>query len=132
MRFGGRNRRWGVRAACLARTRECNRSKRATASFSVTRPTGFGAEASHGLAQDPEDLPAQRDQGRIVPVARIGLVDPDLAAMLRSQQHGAQPVGTDLKRQLLLYGEELKQVNVFRRTTDTAKFAERVYADVLS
>lgn len=56
----------------------------------------------------------------------------DLAAILRNQHHGDRPVGADLKRQLVLYGDELKQVNVLKRTTDTAKFAERVYADVLS
>ncbi|WCS24536.1 ABC transporter substrate-binding protein [Methylobacterium sp. NMS14P] len=56
----------------------------------------------------------------------------DLAAMLRSQNHGDSPVGARLKQQLALYGDELKQVNVFRRSTDTAKFAERIYADVLS
>ncbi|MEL6062165.1 MULTISPECIES: ABC transporter substrate-binding protein [unclassified Methylobacterium] len=56
----------------------------------------------------------------------------DLAAMLRSHTHGLQPVGAALKQQLALYGEELKLVNVFKRSTDTAKFAERVYVDVLS
>ncbi|WP_132252288.1 ABC transporter substrate-binding protein [Methylobacterium segetis] len=83
-------------------------------------------EAGHRVHQDPEDA------------ARIfsgyggkGSVE-DLAAMLRSQEHGDRPVGGDLKAQLILYGEELKQVNVLKRTTDTAKFAERVYADVLN
>ncbi|SOR31552.1 ABC transporter, periplasmic protein [Methylorubrum extorquens] len=83
-------------------------------------------EAGHRVHENPEDA------------ARIfsgyggkGSVE-DLAAMLRSQHHGDRPVGTDLKRQLVLYGDELKQVNVLKRTTDTAKFAERVYADVLS
>ena len=56
----------------------------------------------------------------------------DLAAMLRSQQHADSPVGADLKQQLTLYGDELKQVNVLKRSTDTVKFAERIYADVLS
>ncbi len=56
----------------------------------------------------------------------------DLAAMLRSQQHGDSPVGPNLKRQLALYGDELKLVNVLKRSTDTAKFADRIYADVLS
>jgi NitT/TauT family transport system substrate-binding protein len=56
----------------------------------------------------------------------------DLAAMLRSQQHGDSPVGGRLKQQLALYGDELKLVNVLKRSTDTAKFAERIYADVLS
>lgn len=83
-------------------------------------------EAGHRVHENPEDA------------ARIfsgyggkGSVE-DLAAMLRSQHHGDRPVGADLKRQLVLYGDELKQVNVLKRTTDTAKFAERVYADVLS
>jgi len=31
-----------------------------------------------------------------------------------------------------LYANELKQVNVLRRSTDPIKFAERVYVDVLS
>ena len=31
----------------------------------------------------------------------------DLAAMLRSQQHGDRPVGASLKEQLALYGDEL-------------------------
>ncbi|MCJ2056942.1 ABC transporter substrate-binding protein [Methylobacterium sp. J-048] len=56
----------------------------------------------------------------------------DLAAMLRSQHHGDSPVGGRLKQQLALYGDELKLVNVLKRSTDTAKFAERIYADVLS
>lgn len=83
-------------------------------------------EAGHRVHENPEDA------------ARIfsgyggkGSVE-DLAAMLRSQHHGDRPVGTDLKRQLVLYGDELKLVNVLKRTTDTGKFAERVYADVLS
>lgn len=83
-------------------------------------------EGGHRVHADPEDA------ARIFSSYGGKGSEADLAAMLRSQHHGAQPVGTDLKRQLLLYGEELKQVNVFRRTTDTAKFAERVYADVLS
>ena len=56
----------------------------------------------------------------------------DLATMLRSQQHGDSPVGGRLKQQLALYGDELKLVNVLKRSTDTATFAERIYADVLS
>jgi sulfonate transport system substrate-binding protein len=60
-----------------------------------------------------------------------GPVD-DLAAMLASHTHHNHPVGTALKRQILLYANELKQVNVLKQSTDPAKFADRVYADVLS
>ncbi|MCJ2068900.1 ABC transporter substrate-binding protein [Methylobacterium sp. J-030] len=83
-------------------------------------------EGGHRLHESPEDA------------ARIfsgyggkGSIE-DLAAMLRSQHHGHSPVGAELKQQIVLYGDELKQVNVLKRTTDTAKFAERVCADVLS
>ena len=55
-----------------------------------------------------------------------------LEAMLRSQTHQHHPVGADLKAEIALYTDELKQVNVIRQRTDTAKFADRVYADVLS
>ena len=56
----------------------------------------------------------------------------DLAAMLASHTHHNHPIGAALKRQISLYAEELKQVNVLKRSTDPAKFAERVYVDVLS
>jgi NitT/TauT family transport system substrate-binding protein len=56
----------------------------------------------------------------------------DLTAMLRSQTHNHHPLGADLKEQIALYAEELKLVKVFKPSTDVSKFAERVYADVLS
>jgi len=56
----------------------------------------------------------------------------DLAAMYRSHTHHNHPVGATLKKQLLLYTDELKAVNVIKKSTDSAKFAERIYIDVLS
>jgi NitT/TauT family transport system substrate-binding protein len=56
----------------------------------------------------------------------------DLAAMLRSHAHHDHPVGAGLKKQIALYTDELKLVNVIKPSTDSAKFAERVYVDVLS
>src|SRR5215467_9334069 len=56
----------------------------------------------------------------------------DLAAMLASHTHHHHPIGTALKRQIELYANELKQVNVLKRSTDPTRFAERVYVDVLS
>jgi NitT/TauT family transport system substrate-binding protein len=41
-------------------------------------------------------------------------------------------VGAPLKQQLLLYTDELKAINVIKKSTDSAKFAERIYLDVLS
>jgi NitT/TauT family transport system substrate-binding protein len=56
----------------------------------------------------------------------------DLTAMLASHTHHNHPVATALKRQIVLYADELKQVNVLKRGTDPAKFSDRVYVDVLS
>jgi NitT/TauT family transport system substrate-binding protein len=52
--------------------------------------------------------------------------------MYRSHTHHNHPVGAALKKQLLLYTDELKAVNVMKKSTDSTKFAERIYTDVLS
>jgi NitT/TauT family transport system substrate-binding protein len=56
----------------------------------------------------------------------------DLAAMLRSHTHHHHPVGAALKTQISLYTEELKLVHVIKPGVDSAKFADRVFADVLT
>jgi sulfonate transport system substrate-binding protein len=56
----------------------------------------------------------------------------DLAAMLRSHTHHHHPIGADLKKQIALYADELKLVNVIKPSIDANRFAERVYVDVLS
>jgi NitT/TauT family transport system substrate-binding protein len=56
----------------------------------------------------------------------------DLTELAKYHTHHEHPVGDELKKQLALYAEELKLVSVFKPTTDTAKYAERIYADVLS
>lgn len=83
-------------------------------------------EAAERVANDPTDAAAVYSSygGR-------GSVE-DLAAMYRGHTHHNHPVGAVLKKQLLLYTEELKAVNVIKRSTDPAKFAERIYLDVLS
>ncbi|WP_298964644.1 ABC transporter substrate-binding protein [uncultured Methylobacterium sp.] len=82
-------------------------------------------EAGHRVHHDPEDAARLFSQ-----YGGKGSVE-DLAAMLRSHTHGHQPVGPTLKQEIAAYADELKLVNVMRRGTDTAKFADRVYADVL-
>ena len=54
----------------------------------------------------------------------------DLQGMVKYHTHHHHPVGDQLKRELKTYADELKQVSVFKPSTDTAKFAERIYADV--
>ncbi|GBD46835.1 ABC transporter substrate-binding protein [Methylopila sp. Yamaguchi] len=83
-------------------------------------------EAGHRVATDPryaaEAFAKYGGKGSIE----------DLAKILTTHDHGHRPIGDDLKRQLVAYGEELKLVNVFKPRTDLQKFADRVYADVLT
>ena len=55
-----------------------------------------------------------------------------LAEMLKSHTHHHNPLAADLRSQIAAYGEELKQVAVFKQSTDIQKYAARVTADVLS
>jgi NitT/TauT family transport system substrate-binding protein len=54
----------------------------------------------------------------------------DLQGMVRYHTHHHHPVGEVLKQELKAYADDLKLVSVFKPSTDTAKFAERVYVDV--
>jgi NitT/TauT family transport system substrate-binding protein len=54
----------------------------------------------------------------------------DLQAMVRYHTHHHHPVGDVLKQELRAYADDLKLVSVFKPSTDSAKFAERVYVDV--
>ena len=54
----------------------------------------------------------------------------DLQAMVRYHTHHHHPVGAVLKQELKAYADDLKLVSVFKQSTDTAKFAERIYVDV--
>jgi NitT/TauT family transport system substrate-binding protein len=56
----------------------------------------------------------------------------DLVAVLKDQTHDHSPTGADLKTEIAQYAAELRDINIFRRSTDPQQFAERVYADVLS
>jgi NitT/TauT family transport system substrate-binding protein len=54
----------------------------------------------------------------------------DLQGMVRYHTHHHHPVGAVLKQELKTYADDLKLVSVFKPSTDTAKFAERIYVDV--
>jgi sulfonate transport system substrate-binding protein len=56
----------------------------------------------------------------------------DLEGMVRYHTHHHHPVGEVLKRELKAYADDLKAISVFKPSTDTAKFAERIYVDVFS
>lgn len=55
----------------------------------------------------------------------------DLTDLVRYHTHGHHPSGAALKRELGLYIDELKLVDIIKPTTDTAKFADRIYAEAL-
>lgn len=55
-----------------------------------------------------------------------------LAAMLRSHTHNHHPTGPELTREIALYAQDLKGIEVIRPNTDTDRFATRVTSDVLA
>jgi NitT/TauT family transport system substrate-binding protein len=55
-----------------------------------------------------------------------------LSAMLRSHTHNHHPTGPELTREIALYAQELKGIEVIKQGTDADRFAGRVTADVLS
>jgi NitT/TauT family transport system substrate-binding protein len=56
----------------------------------------------------------------------------DIANLVKYHTHGHHPLGDELKKELVLYADELKLVNVLKPGTDSEKYATRIYADVLS
>ena len=56
----------------------------------------------------------------------------ELVLMLKSHTHGHHPQGGNFKKEIITWVDELKQVGVIKPTTDPVKYADRVYADVLS
>jgi len=55
-----------------------------------------------------------------------------LAAIVRDHTHSNHPLASDLREQIALYAGELKQVGVFKQSTDVQKFASRVTADIVT
>ena len=83
-------------------------------------------EASEYAAHHPEEAAAT-----YAPFA-AGKVDiADLVTLAKYHTHQHHPVGADLKKELALYAAELKLISIFKPSTDPAKYAERIYADVL-
>jgi NitT/TauT family transport system substrate-binding protein len=56
----------------------------------------------------------------------------ELSAMLQSQTHHHHPAGAELKQELALYTDDLKKVAVMKASTDPARFADKIFADVLT
>ena len=56
----------------------------------------------------------------------------DIQGMVRYHTHHHHPTGEVLKGELQAYADDLKLVSVFKPSTNTAKFAERIYVDVFN
>jgi NitT/TauT family transport system substrate-binding protein len=56
----------------------------------------------------------------------------DIEGMVHYHTHHHHPTGEVLKRELRTYADDLKAISVFKPSTDTAKFAERIYVDVFA
>ena len=83
-------------------------------------------EAQKWVAQNP-DKAAEifASYNKIAPA-------PQMAAMLRSHTHNHHPVDGELKQEIALYAQEMKQAGVFKQSTDPTQFSERVCVDVLN
>lgn len=84
-------------------------------------------EAQDWTVARPEDAARA-----FLPQAPRGRTVEDLVAVLKDQTHDHTPTGADLKTEIAQYAAELRDINIFRRSTDPQQFAERVHADVLS
>ncbi|HEV2674899.1 MAG TPA: ABC transporter substrate-binding protein [Aliidongia sp.] len=56
----------------------------------------------------------------------------DLSQMLQSHTHHHHPIGSSFRQEIAAYTDELKRVEVIKPGTDPDKFADKVYADVLT
>ncbi|WP_425995004.1 ABC transporter substrate-binding protein [Afipia sp. DC4300-2b1] len=84
-------------------------------------------DAAMFTAQNP-DVAAKS----FLPYAPKAATEEDILALIRYHTHHHHPTGASLKRELKAYADDLKLVSVFKPSTDTTKFAERIYADVFS
>ncbi|MBP2300755.1 ABC transporter substrate-binding protein [Azospirillum picis] len=82
-------------------------------------------EAQDFSARNPAE--AARAYQEYAPKASVE----DLTAQLASHTHHHHPQGADIRHEVAQYAEALKSVQVFKPTTDSAKFADRVTTDVL-
>lgn len=83
-------------------------------------------EAGEHVAKDPADAAAL-----FTKYGGKGSVQ-DITRMLQSHTHHHHPIGQDLRDEIAAYADELKLVNVFKKSTDSKKFAARVFANVLT
>jgi len=101
---------------------------------SLTRDDRAAAAAvTEALLEAQAFVVANPDEAAAVFAPYAPAAKPDqLAAMLRSHTHGHHPVGADLRQEIAAYVAELQAISVIKPSTNPDKFADKVYADVLS
>ncbi|MCP9627037.1 ABC transporter substrate-binding protein [Rhodopseudomonas palustris] len=65
-----------------------------------------------------------------LPYAPKLVTEDDLRELIKYHTHDHHPTGAHLKQELKLYADDLKVVSVIKPSTDTTKFADKIYADV--
>ncbi|WP_420135768.1 ABC transporter substrate-binding protein [Rhodopseudomonas sp.] len=65
-----------------------------------------------------------------LPYAPKIVTEDDLRELINYHTHDHHPTGAHLKQELKLYADDLKVVSVIKPSTDTTKFADKIYADV--
>ncbi|WP_250517050.1 ABC transporter substrate-binding protein [Caballeronia sp. INDeC2] len=83
-------------------------------------------EATEWTADHPEEAAAIFAPN--APSANVS----QLAAMLKSHTHHHHPVGDAFRKEIALYADDLKTVGVINAGTDSGRFANRVFSDVLA
>lgn len=96
------------------------------------QPTAAALTRALLEAQDWTVAKPQDAARAFLPNAPKGKTVEELVGVLQSQTHNHNPVGADLKTEIALYAQELRDVQVFKQSTDPKDFADRVFADVLT
>jgi len=112
------------RVCCLIGVRGTTLREDKSTATAIVRALVEGAEYAH---HNPEEAAAT-----FVPYTAGKATLEDVTNLAKYHTHGHHPNGTDLKKELALYAEELRLVNVLKPSTDIPKYIERIYADVVS
>jgi NitT/TauT family transport system substrate-binding protein len=115
---------YASRVCCLIGVRGTTLREDKSTAAAIVRALVEGASYAH---QNPEEAAAT-----YVPYTAGKTTVEDVTNLAKYHTHGHHPNGAELKKELALYAEELKLVNVLKPSTDISRFVDRIYADVVS
>lgn len=96
------------------------------------KPTASALTRALLEAQDLTVAKPELAAAAFLPQAPKGKTLEEMISVLKDQTHGHNPTGADLRQEIALYAQELRDVQVFKQSTDPQQFADNVYADVLT